>query len=455
MANCVMSSAIVAVVAASLAACSSMLDVPPPKGLRTSGELDSRSGAEARYFLAKAETFSGLARDFGLIELNGLFTDEFENGSALSGSGSSAVDARITASPLQGFSATTTPLLFLFSARSNLLLTAPYLLKYEAAADQKTVGEAYALAGYIEVFLAESYCAGVTLDRVLPDGGWEWGMPLTTDSLFKVAESHFALALEHAADDPTVIALANAGLARARLGRGAFAEASTAAALVPASFSYNIESSLTNSSYRNFYTENASFCSNINTADSEGGNGINFLSAHDPRLVVDSMYKPTCDLYNAKPGAKKWYYPVKFGQPSQSIPLATSLQARLIVAEAALKAGDMSWLTILNDLRANSGVAGLAPLSDPGSVDASVDLLFRERAFWLYSTGTRIGDLRRLVRHYDRPANSVYPTGTYFGGQVANYPLYGNDVSMTLPLLSANTIRNPNYVGCLTSTETP
>ncbi len=458
MANRGISAGCAMLVAVVLTACSSMLDVPPPKGLRTSSELDSRSGSEARYFQAVGDMFNGLARRQGLIEITGLFTDEFEDASVLSGSGNPTVDSRNTAfSPQQYYTPAINPLYYLFGARSSLLLSAPYLVKYEATADQKRGGQAYTLAGYIELLLAESYCAGVTLDRILPDGGWEWGMPLTTDSLFKVAEEHFALGVQYANNDPTVTALANLGMARAKLGRGDFAGASTAAALVPASFTFNIVSSTTNYDYRNFYTDYANYCSSINTADGEGGNGINFVSAQDPRLVVDSTVKPTCDqTTTGVTGAKNWYYPLKFGKPSTIIPMGSWVQAQLIMAEAALKVNDPSWLTILNDLRANGGVAGLAPLVDPLSDPARVDMLFRERAFWLFSTGTRLGDLRRLVRHYGRPASSVFPSGTYYGGRVPAFPVYGDDVSLTLPVVGGpTTITNPNYKGCLTSTATP
>jgi len=89
---------------------------------------------------------------------------------------------------------------------------------------------------------------------------------------------------------------------------------------------------------------------------------------------------------------------------------------------------------------------GLAPLTDPGAslsgqaaIDARVDLLFRERAFWLFITGHRQGDLRRLIRQYGRLPNSVYPTGSYGNGLE-----YGSTVVLTVPEQS-----NPLYEGCI------
>jgi hypothetical protein len=74
--------------------------------------------------------------------------------------------------------------------------------------------------------------------------------------------------------------------------------------------------------------------------------------------------------------------------------------------------------------------------------DALVDTLFTERAYWLFLTGHRQGDLRRLVRNYGRPQDTVYPSGSYFGGQGS----YGSDVNLPIP---ANEQTNPLFHGCI------
>jgi len=85
---------------------------------------------------------------------------------------------------------------------------------------------------------------------------------------------------------------------------------------------------------------------------------------------------------------------------------------------------------------------GLPPLTDPGSADARLALLFQERAYWLFLTGHRQGDLRRLVRNYQRLPDAVYPTGVYYGGQ----GFYGTDVTLPIP---ASELPNPLFHGCL------
>ena len=107
----------------------------------------------------------------------------------------------------------------------------------------------------------------------------------------------------------------------------------------------------------------------------------------------------------------------------------------MIEAEALFKSGDAAGaMAVLNAARTT--VPGLAPLTDPGTDAARVDLLFRERAFWMFSTGHRVGDLRRLIRAYGRSANAVFPTGAWHKG--GNY---GVDLNMPVPQAEQN---NPN-----------
>src|SRR5207237_1824623 len=86
-------------------------------------------------------------------------------------------------------------------------------------------------------------------------------------------------------------------------------------------------------------------------------------------------------------------------------------------------------------------------LADPGpgpnanGHDARVDLLFREWAFWTFSRGQRLENLRRLVRYYGYPSTSVYPEGVHYRGGT-----YGTDLQLPAPQAEQN---NPNFKGCL------
>jgi hypothetical protein len=72
----------------------------------------------------------------------------------------------------------------------------------------------------------------------------------------------------------------------------------------------------------------------------------------------------------------------------------------------------------------------------------AVNLLFNERARWLWLTAHRLSDLRRLIRQYNRPADTVFPTGPYFKVQ---FTVYGTDVNFPIPIDELN---NPNFTQC-------
>ena len=115
----------------------------------------------------------------------------------------------------------------------------------------------------------------------------------------------------------------------------------------------------------------------------------------------------------------------------------------MIEAEAALRAQNAaSALTILNAARAT--VTGLAPLTDAGTADARINQLFRERAFWLFGRGYRLGDMRRLVRQYNRAPTSVFPVGAWHKG--GNY---GSDMNFPVPQAEQNNPNVPAGQSCL------
>ncbi len=70
-------------------------------------------------------------------------------------------------------------------------------------------------------------------------------------------------------------------------------------------------------------------------------------------------------------------------------------------------------------------------------------MVFDERAYWMFLTGHRQGDLRRLVRVYGWPETSVYPTGAYApgGGQYGRYT--------NLPVPYSERAINTSYQGCI------
>ena len=300
----------------------------------------------------------------------------------------------------------------------------------EGATKVSQVAQLYMLEGFTYVIVAEGYCNGI------PVGNADEPTPttaiLSNAELFNKAIAYFDTALTTAAATDTKIRnAALVGRARALVDLKRYPEAATAVSAVPTDYVYNVDYSTT--TIVNDVYDWMLATPNFGPADKEGRNGLDYVSSKDPRIKVDaSKTRPGQD------GTPIWLTQM-YPRGDSPVPLATGIEARLIEAENLLANNDASgWLGKLNAARTT--VAGLAPLTDPGSTAARVDLLFRERAFWLYFTSHRVGDLRRLVRQYSRAPESVWPTGTYFKGGV-----YGADQNLPPSQAERN---NPDYKGC-------
>jgi len=339
------------------------------------------------------------------------------------------------------------------------------------------VGHTYALEGYAEVFLAELFCSGIPLSTVDYSGDYTYQPGSTTDSVFTHAVVLFDSALALAGDNTRVVHLAALGKARALLTLGDYAGAAAAVAAVPDDYRYTVSfTAAAGADALNFAAINPGGFWAYTVGDREGGTGLDFRTSGDPRTAVTQRGSYTVGFATTYP----IYHPNKYRDsilatsPSGTtvtftgadpMVVASGVEARLIEAEAALRAGDATtWRAKLNALRTDGtqdgsgnynpgsgGVGRLAPLTDPGTDAARVDLLFRERAFWLFLTGHRQGDLRRLVRSvdrggYGRSQDQVYPTGTYPNTTLGE--LYGSDV--TAPIPAAERTSNPKFTGCIT-----
>lgn len=263
------------------------------------------------------------------------------------------------------------------------------------------VGEVLAIRGYATLKIAENYCGGFPLHNVT-DYTVTHTQPLSTEDALTLAVMDFDSALVHAGDSIRILNLARVFRGRALLGLGQYADAASAVRDVPTEFRQNTEHSAAAQPNNLGALEQ----NNTSVANREGGNGLDFVEAQDPRL-------PLTQWGLAQDNVTPMYRALLYPNRDAPMALATGVEARLIEAEAALHdAGD--WLGILNDLRTR--VPGLAPLVDPGADADRVDLLFRERAFWLFGTGSRLPDLRRLIRQYGRSSETVFPTGARWRG---------------------------------------
>lgn len=333
-------------------------------------------------------------------------------------------------------------------------------LTEDGRANAPEAAEMKMLEGYTYVALGEGFCSGIPFSELEEDGTLDIenaGVPLATQDVFQEAIVRFdaAVGIDGGQD------AARVGKARALVNLGRYDEAAAAVAAVPTSFLRVIGHSDNTGDQENPIF-NLQSNGRYSLSDREGVNGLPFRSAGDPRI-------PWVEAGVGFDDINPLFLSQKYSE-SRSAPvvLADGIEARLIEAEAALNAGNAgTFVQILNGLRAdvanlmaaripdysslvpgpNNPTTTLPPLSDPGSDAARQDLLFSERAFWMWGTGHRLGDLRRLINQYGRQANDVYPTGAYHKGGT-----YGNDVVLPLDFREQN---NPNWDVNLCSVTTP
>jgi hypothetical protein len=333
----------------------------------------------------------------------------------------------------------------------------PMMRQYRPTETVK-VAELFLALGQAEAQLASDYCSGIPLSN---GAGTtiEWGNPLTTDSVFKVAVASYDSGLVivpntvTAADAIRINRALRIGKARAFIVLKRYTEAAAVVAGIPSNYTYDhtfapvtgdnaIWGQATSNRRYNVGNNVEGNARNIPVA-----NNLDFFSAGDPRVpasyTVTSGTGGRPDTTRSQDG-NTLSRTTTIWLRDTPVPVFNGVDARLVEAEERYQAGDVpGMLAILNALRAAPQRHGtvtpspMAALADPGTPAARVDLLFREKAFWTFSRGQRLGDLRRLIRDYGRTAANTFPEGTHYRGGT-----YGTDVNMPVPQQEEN---NPNF----------
>jgi starch-binding outer membrane protein, SusD/RagB family len=338
------------------------------------------------------------------------------------------------------------------------------------------IGEMYFARGFAELQLASDYCNGIPLSDGA-DATVTLGKPLPVKDVFAAASASFdsAMAQTTGTDNASLLVNRAARIAKARallgLGLSNAAAAATLVSAIATTYRYDATASLTGGN--NTLWDQPASQNRYTISDSVQGNNrsitvlnaIPFLSAKDPR--VPAHYKIASNGKDSVKSQDGNTYVIQvdslWGQTT-AVALVSGLDARLIEAEAALAAGNPAgMITILNTLRGSGQVLTnpsptatgthpgwttpvMAPLTDPGTAVGRVNLLFREKAFWEFGRGYRLGDLRRLIRDYGRKADGSdaggYPIGPHFKGGV-----FGKDLN--LPVTTDEQTGNPNFSSCI------
>ena len=287
-------------------------------------------------------------------------------------------------------------------------------------------------SGYAILLQAEHFCT-----VVISSGVNNIGSPLTSEQGATEALSRFQRVIDvggasshaHAAD---MVTAARVGLARAHLFLGNYGEAASAASQVPADFEL--------------------FAPKVDDPSNRAalGNTVYSFTLQRPAIVVPPYFRALNDdrvafaigpsEAFADPPAKAqdayldFYYQTKYSDWGADVRLASGLEARYIVAEAQLKAGDA---TAANALIAERAAAG-GPDAVFNPTGNTIRDLLDQKARDFYLEGTHMGDWRRNqdAAPYVPAAGTPYynpSEGGVFGAQSC------------MPLPSQEVLNNPNF----------
>jgi hypothetical protein len=420
-------------------------DIINPSDVQSAaGATAVRLGAIARL---NSATSGGSGNSEGLFLLSGLLADEWINGDSFIAR--QEVDQRVITTSNTFLTDVNR---MLHRARLSGEQAVQLLKQYVPLGPSADIAEMYFVQAYVENVMAEDYCNGLVFSDVV-DGAEKYGTPTTTTAAYERALAHadsgLALITGTSAADVKVRNALSVVKGRILTNLNRQADAAAAVAGVPTNFKYqNLHAQTT--------TDNAIWNYNniarrYSVATGEGTNGLNFATANDPRLPICQGGDAVCaaagfTLKTRDDLGTPIYTQMIWATRDAAVTIAGGVEARMIEAEAAYKAANYAlFVQKLNQARTEGGVAGLAAnLTDPGTNAAREDLLFRERAFWLFGRGSRLGDLRRLIRQYGRSASAVFPTGSWHKG--GNY---NADVNFPVPQAEANNPNVPSNQSCI------
>ena len=272
--------------------------------------------------------------------------------------------------------------------------------------------EVQAIAAFTYIMLAENYCNGVPVsDFDVNAGTFKLGSPQTGVQLFTTALAKLDSAKvgldSTLAGNANIVNLIRVGRGRALLNLNRPIDAAAAVTLVPTSYRYTLfHSENTGRQNNGIFLPTLNF-PRFSVSGNEGVNGLRFrLDSSDARVYAPRgrglALSPGVGADNLTP----MYVQTKYSSRSAPLSFADGLEARLIEAENAARAG-APYVGILNSLRASLPTliialpgpstlllnappvtaTSLPALVEPATAADQVSQVFQERAYWLFLTG--------------------------------------------------------------------
>ena len=257
-------------------------------------------------------------------------------------------------------------------------------------------------AGFTYTLFGESMCS-VAFDE---------GPEQTPTDAFNLAIQRFdqAIAAGAAGD---ILNAARVGKARAQLNLGQKAAAATTASAVPAGFSFELAYSNAESVTRNKQWEFNIDDENVTVA--EPYRNFSYDGVPDPRVAVTDE-----GTTNPQTGIAIWTAD-KYPDASSPVEMASWEEAQLIIAEAAIEAGDFANAVAIID--ALHTAVGLPAFSGGLNTTELMDQIVYERSAEMFLEGHHLQDLKRL----NIPLFPATGTDDGFGGA------YGSQICFDLP----------------------
>ncbi|MSR07888.1 MAG: RagB/SusD family nutrient uptake outer membrane protein [Gemmatimonadetes bacterium] len=291
--------------------------------------------------------------------------------------------------------------------------------RIDAFPDAEVAGKALMLAqlraygGYAYTLLGEGFCQ-MCIDE---------GPLMTRAQVWQQAESRFSDAITRAAaltgaEAVAMLNMARVGRARVRLNLGNTAGADADAALVPLGYVRNATHSATVARRYNRVYEQSIGTRDVSVAPAFRGLTVGAVPVADTRVrAVDA-------LRNGQDGVTRQWDQQKYLSRTAATPIATYVEAQLILAEIR---GGAQAITILNSLR--TGATPALPVLTPAEQASIAATVVEERRRWLFLEGHRINDMLRFA--------IPFATGVNHKGQT-----YGSVTCMPLP--DVEILNNPN-----------
>jgi starch-binding outer membrane protein, SusD/RagB family len=306
---------------------------------------------------------------------------------------------------------------------ASLQFAAETRRRIEPAGNNVDLARAYFTEGYSLILIGELYCdATVAQDWITPRGRItsEQAMDTAIARLQRARE----VALASGAPGQALATAALVGIARAHLNAGRRAEASAAAAQVPANFNFELQH-LDDPSNRSLGNTVWSF-SESRISLVVGDEYRAMVAAGDPRISFTDMGRPAQD------GVLRFYRQGKIPGWGTNHRFASGLEARYIKMEADRNPAEM--LAFINERRA---VGNQQPLAATTDMDVLMRALMDQlsRDFWL--------EMKRQAafrRNPDHMPNILPPGNNYYKPQVGQM---GDQTCWPVPRTEVE--RNPHW----------